>query len=171
MKFKIAAYAFIIFIIALLQSTILNNIKIYNVKPNLLLVLIVIVAFLTSNVEGAIVGFFCGLVHDMVSGKLLGFYALLGMYLGFCIGSLNKRLNKENIFIVLFFTFVSSIIYEYTVYLLNSLASGTIDFVFPLRRLILPEAIYNSFASIFIFIIVFKIHSWLDNKEKISRRY
>jgi rod shape-determining protein MreD len=67
MKIKIIVYAVLIFIFALLQSTVFNYIKIYDVKPNLLIVLIVSAALLAGNIEGAVVGFFSGMVHDMAS--------------------------------------------------------------------------------------------------------
>ena len=121
MRVKITGYALMMVIFALLQSTVLDYLKVFNVKPNLLMVLIVIVAFLGNNVEGAIVGFFSGLIHDMISGRVIGFYALLGLYLGFCVGSLNKRLYKENIFAVVFFVLVSTLAYEYSVYFLHTI--------------------------------------------------
>ncbi|HOA98100.1 MAG TPA: rod shape-determining protein MreD, partial [Acetivibrio saccincola] len=68
MRIKIIGYTLMMVIFGLLQSTVLDYLKIFNVKPNLLMVFIVIVAFLGNNIEGAIVGFFSGLIHDMISG-------------------------------------------------------------------------------------------------------
>ena len=131
MRVKITGYALMMVIFALLQSTVLDYLKVFNVKPNLLMVLIVIVAFLGNNVEGAIVGFFSGLIHDMISGRVIGFYALLGLYLGFCVGSLNKRLYKENIFAVVFFVLVSTLAYEYSVYFLHTIFRNSLDLFYP----------------------------------------
>jgi len=36
------------------------------------------VALLGSNIEGAVTGFCGGLTQDMLSGRVIGFYALLG---------------------------------------------------------------------------------------------
>lgn len=171
MRAKIITYSILIFIMALLQSTIFNYLEIYNVKPNLLIILIVSVALMSNNIEASFVGFFCGLVQDMATGKVLGFYALLGMYLGFCIGSLNKKLNRENFLIHLFFIFLSTIVYEYTVYLLNSFVNGTFDFIYPLRHIILTEAVYNSAISVFIFLLVLRANRWFESMDKTLRRY
>lgn len=171
MRLKIISYSILIFIMALLQSTVFNYIKIFDVKPNLLLILIITVALLTNDIEGAVVGFFCGLVQDMASGKVLGFYALLGMYLGFCIGTMNKRLNRENVLILLFFTFVSSIVYEFVVYLLNAFVRDTVDFIFSLRSMILTEALYNCVVSVFVFILVLRLNRWFESREKTLRKY
>ena len=43
---------------------------------------------------------------------------LLGLYVGILTGSINRRLYRENIIIVVSFTFIITIIYELLVYLL-----------------------------------------------------
>ncbi|HHW48984.1 MAG TPA: rod shape-determining protein MreD [Clostridiaceae bacterium] len=174
MRHKVIVYTICIFFIITLQSTVLDYIRVLNVKPNLLLVFVVAVAFLQGNVEGAVVGFFAGLSQDIVSGKLIGFYALLGLYLGLAVGSVNKRLYRDNLLIIVFFTFVSTILYEAVVYFLNSFNSiinGQGYFLYAVRGVILPEAVYNSVISVFIFIIVRKFSIKFEKLDKASRKY
>jgi len=171
MRVKIVSYSILIFFITLVQSTVLDNIAIYNVKPNLLMVFIVSVALLGSNVEGAVVGFICGLVQDMVSGGPIGFYALLGLYLGFAIGSINERLYRENVLVTIIVTFISTVVYEFSVYFLSYFEKGSLQLVYPFTHVILPEAVYNSVVSIFIFIIILKIKRRSEKVAKDSRRY
>lgn len=157
--------------IVILQSTLVDYIMIYNVKPNLILIFIVSVGLLRGNVEGAVIGVFMGLAWDVVSGKLLGFYALLGLFLGFLTGSVNKRLYRENFLVILFFTFVSTVGFEWAVYFLHTVFTSKIDFYYPFRYVILPEAIYNCGVSIFIYIFVIKLNDWFSSSKKISRKY
>ncbi len=171
MKLKIIAYTILVFLTVLIQSTLGDSIKIYGVKPNITIVLIVIVALLRNNTEGAIVGFFCGLMQDALSGTVIGFYALMGLYLGLIIGSINKRLYRENVLIAVFLTFVSTFVYEYLVYFFSTFLRGPLEFVYPIKNIILTEAIYNSVISIFIFIIVIKLHIRFEGYDKNSRRY
>lgn len=171
MRIKVLAYSICIFVITLLQSTIVDHIEIMNVKPNLLLVFIVVVSILRGNVEGAVIGFLCGLCHDIISGKLIGLFALLGMYIGLIIGSVNKRLYRENVLIAVFFTFVSTFVYEFVFYFFNIFLRGKGDLIFPLKNVILPEAIYNSVLSILLFIIVIKLHYAFEDASRISRKY
>lgn len=171
MRLKILVYAIFLFLLLLLQSTLLGYVSIYNVKPNLLIVFVISVALLGGNTEGAIVGFFAGLLLDMTFGKLLGFYALLGLYLGLAVGTVNKRLYRENYLVVLFFTFISTVIYESIVYILNTFMSGNIDIIWTFTMKILPEALYNSLASIFIFAIVRKMNRRFEEANKNARKY
>lgn len=171
MRMKIIAYTILIFFAVLIQSSLGASISIYGVKPNITITLIVIVALMRGNIEGAVVGFFCGLMQDSVSGTLIGFYALLGLYLGFVIGSINKKLYRENILIAIFLTFVSTVVYEYLVYVLSTFLRAPLDFIYPMTKVILPEAIYNSVISIFIFIIFIKLHMRFEKFDKNARRY
>jgi rod shape-determining protein MreD len=171
MRLKILIYAIFLFLLLLLQSTLLGYVNIYNVKPNLLIIFVVCVALLRGNTEGAVVGFFAGLILDMSFGKLIGLYALLGMFLGLIVGSVNKRLYRENFLVVIFFTFVSTVIYESIVYILNTFMSGNIDMIWTLTMKILPEAIYNSLVSILIFAIVRKMSHRFDKTSKNIRKY
>lgn len=171
MRMKIIAYTTLVFLTVLIQSTLGNSIKIYGVKPNITIAVIVIVALLRNNIEGAIVGFFCGLMQDCVSGTVIGFYALMGLYLGLVIGSINKKLYRENVLIAVFFTFVSTVVYEYLVYFFSTVFRAPLDFIYPMKNIILIEAIYNSAISIFVFIIVIKLHVRFEDFDKNSRRY
>lgn len=171
MRLKVITYSILIFLTVLIQSTVADSIKIYGVKPNLTIIVIVCVALLRNTTEGAVVGLICGLMQDAVSGRVIGFYALLGLYLGLAISKSNKKLNKENILIAVFLTFVSSIVYECIVYFFTTVFRAPLNFIYPLKNKILIEAIYNSVISILVFIIVSRIHKRFEEFEKNSRRY
>lgn len=171
MRLKVLFYTICILLLLLLQSTLLDYIKIYNVKPNLLVVFVITIALLRGNVEGGTVGFFAGLALDMLFGKLLGFYTLLGLYLGIAVGSVNRRLYRENILVVVFFTFVSTVVYETLVYILSSFMNNNINLLFPMTRIILPEAVYNSLVSILIYAFVIKMNRRFEETSKAARKY
>jgi rod shape-determining protein MreD len=150
-------------------------IEAYNIKPNLFIILIVSIALLRGNVEGAAVGFFTGLVQDLISGRAIGLYALLGLYIGFIMGSVNKRLYRENILISIFFTFIATIFYELVVFLTILISGINTDFIEALKKalttIILPEAIYNGIMSIPIFILSIRLNYRLEDMKKSSRKY
>ena len=79
-------------------------------------------------------GLFSGFCIDMQFGPVLGFYALLGMYTGIAAGSLSRRIYRENVLVVVFFTFVYSIAYESVVFIINNIMSGDIGFTFAFTR-------------------------------------
>lgn len=171
MRKRVLIYAGCIFLIFILQSNLVEYIQIRGVKPNLLLIFAVSVALLRGNVEGAVIGFITGLLQDMAFGKVLGFYALLGLYLGLIIGSVNKRLYRENFLVVTFFTLITTVAYEFLVCLLRVVLTANANLVYSIVNLILPEAVYNSLFSIPIYILAIKIHQTFEEIEKVNRKY
>lgn len=174
MRIKILIYALCILLIMLLQSTVFNYIEILGVKPNLVIVFIVSVALLRGNVEGMAVGFFTGISQDLLFGRAIGLYALLGLYLGLIIGSVNKRLYRENFLVIIFFTFISTVAYEFAVYLCHgfeALINGRSSILYALRAVVFPEAVYNSAVSIFVYIFIFKLNHLFEGLSKAARKY
>ena len=167
MRYRVLIYTLCVIVILVLQTTVLDFIKVFNVEPNILLVFVVCIALLRGNVEGAVLGLFSGLALDMIAGTTIGFYALLGMYLGFTAGSVNKGLYKDNLLVVVFFTFLFTFAYEILVFILKVLLpSGNItELFYSLRYIILPEAIYNSLLSVLKYIFVIKLNMWLSRLD------
>lgn len=171
MKKRFLFYSFFLMVFLLLQTTVLHYAAIYGVIPNILAVFVIITALLRGNVEGAVVGFFAGLFIDMLFGSVLGFYALLGFFLGIAAGSVNKRLFKENLLVVVFFTFIYSIAYESLVYIINNIMSGNMELLHVLTRVMLPEAVYNSAVAVLIFPLLIKADRWFEGAPRPAGKY
>jgi rod shape-determining protein MreD len=171
MKRKIFFYFFFIIFFLVLQTTLLQYVSIYGVIPNLLIVFTIVTAILRNSTEGAVVGFFTGLCIDMQFGSVIGFHALLGLYLGLAAGTISKRVYRENLMIVVFLTFVYSIAYEAAVYLINNIMNADIRIIFAFTNVILPEAIYNSAVSVLLFPLVLKAGRRFDATGATARKY
>ncbi|HOJ11969.1 MAG TPA: rod shape-determining protein MreD [Clostridiales bacterium] len=156
---KILVYALSIIIIILFQTTISDYMKINNVKPNLILVYTVCTSILEGSKGGGIIGLFAGLALDIIAGKIIGFYALFGMYLGVIAGMSNRRLYKDNIIVVIFFTFFLTFVYESGVYLLSNPEITRSIMLYALKNIIFTEALYNGGLSIIVHILVMKINA------------
>lgn len=171
MKVKIFLISIYILIITVVQSTILDYIRVFGVKPNLLVVFIICFSLIHGDMaEGAAVGFFSGLAQDMVTGKVLGLYSLLGMFLGLVLSSVNRRLYRDNVIVIIFFTFIASAIYE-SVLMLYVYLKQPFNLVEALRYGILPVTIYNCAVSILFYVLVSKLNKRLENYNKTSRKY
>lgn len=145
-----------------LQSTWLNAISIFGCKFNTSILIIISFALIRGEAEGAVLGFFTGLIQDIMFGRLFGFYAILGMVLGFLFGRLNKQFVKDNIIVAVVFGCIGSFLYEFLVYLFLVLAKGDTNVLLYVRRILLPETIMNSFAIILIYKLVYYINVKLD---------
>ena len=70
----------------LLQCTVFKALSIASISPNLLIVVAASFGFMRGKKEGIFVGFFAGLLLDIMFGTVIGFYALIYMYIGYLNG-------------------------------------------------------------------------------------
>jgi rod shape-determining protein MreD len=168
---KVFFYLFFIIFFLVLQTTLLQYVSIRGVIPNLLIVFTIVTGILRSGTEGSAVGFFAGLCVDMQFGSVLGFHAMLGLFLGLAAGLISRRIYRENLMIVVFFTFVYSIAYESVVYLVSNILNSDIRIIFAFTNVILPEALYNCAVSILLFPLVLKAGKRFDSQGAAARKY
>jgi len=168
---KFIFYFIFILLFLLLQTTLLQYITVYGVMPNLLIVFTIVTALIRNSTEGAAVGLISGMCMDMQFGSVKGFYALLGLYLGIAAGSVNRRMYRENLMVVIFFTFIYSVAYESVIYIINNIMSGDIRIISAFTTVILPETLYNCAVSVLLFPLVSKAGKWFDAATAKARKY
>lgn len=164
MKRKIVL-AVLILATFILQTTIFKSLSIASVSPNLLLILTVSFGFMRGKREGLFVGFFCGLLVDIFYGNMLGFYALLYMYIGFLNGFLYKVFYDEDIKVPMLLVGVSDLCYGLAVYGLQFLMRGRLAVFSYLRHIIIPEMVYTVLVTVIIYRILFRLNRKLTESE------
>ena len=85
MRRKITVFI-IIAVCYLLQSTLFRTLSLASISPNLMIVVVSAFGFMRGKKEGMWIGFFTGLLLDVFIGSIIGFYALLYMYVGYLNG-------------------------------------------------------------------------------------
>jgi len=102
-----------------LQSTLFHFFKIGGVKPDLILVIVLLSAFFKGERLGAVLGFIYGILEDLIVGRYIGIQALTKMTAGYAVGVLGKKLFQDNLISPLIGVFIGSIIHGclYTVVL------------------------------------------------------
>ena len=154
-----------------IESTIFPYIAVWGIKPNLAIVMVISIAMLKGSTAGALSGFFIGMIRDVFFGKFLGLHALLSMYMGFAAGHVNTRLVKENFLVLVFLSFFATTVYESTYYFLYSISRYQPDIVYFLKRIILPESIYNAVIAVFVYLIFHKLEMGIQARERATRKY
>ena len=95
MKRVIGSFIMVV-LLYLLQTTIFNNIAIAGVKPNVILIPIVIVGYRYGRVQGMVLGFFTGLFIDLNESDYLGYYALFYLIIGYLVGFSSKLYSNDS---------------------------------------------------------------------------
>ncbi len=156
----------IISICFVLQTTTFKEIPFLSVAPNLLIIVIAAFGLMRGKTEGMFIGFFSGLLVDIFCGFYLGIYALLYMYVGYLTGLFQKRFYPEDIKLPLLIISASDLFTNIIIYLILFLTRSRYDFGYYFGNIILPELIFTTIITIFMYLVLLKINQKLEAYEK-----
>ena len=155
---KILLKSAIIVVALLIQLTLINSITILGLKPDLIMVVVVVFSLLKGEKEGTISGFASGLLQDIFSTGLLGINALVKTVIGFICGILKEKIFHEHIlFLIPIITFIASFIQNILIFSLLRAFGIEYNLAWSLKQVALPEALYSSLLSPFIFLAINKL--------------
>lgn len=163
---RVVVLGLIVILNLVIQSTVAQAVSIYHVSFNLFVITVVTFSLLRGQREGMLIGFAVGLMQDIFFGSVVGFYALIYMYMGFIIGRFSKTFFKDNYLIPLVAIGTSSLILNLIVYI-TFLFRGRTQFFFFLFTKIIPEMTY----TVLVAIIFYRIFLWIDNKLEHYNRW
>lgn len=162
-KFTVSILILICFI---LQSTVFRSLDFAGIVPNLLVILTSAFGFMRGENEGLVIGFVCGMLVDIFFGDILGFYALILMYIGFLNGKFNRIFYPEDIKLPLGLIVISDLSYGMVCYILMFLLKGKFNFPFYFKDVILPELVYTMVVTCILYPIVLFINEGLERRER-----
>ena len=157
---------FLIWFCFLMQSTVFQWISFNDIVPNLLIVLTAAFGFIRGEKEGLAIGFICGLICDIFFGDIIGFNALVMMYIGYLNGKFSGGFYPEDIKLPLALIIVSDLSYSTVCYICLFLLRGRLDFPYYFMNVILPEAVYTTIVTLLLYPLVLFINVRLENREK-----
>ena len=160
---KILLKGAIIVVALLIQLTLINLITVLGLKPDLIMVVVVVFSLLKGEKEGTISGFASGLLQDIFSTGLLGINALAKTVIGFTCGILKEKIFHEHIlFMIPVITFIASFMQSILIFLRLRAFGIEYNLAWSLKQVALPEALYSSLLSPFIFLAINKLFQLLE---------
>jgi rod shape-determining protein MreD len=96
---RISAIAAVVILALAVQSTVLSYATILGVIPQVVLVVVMSLAFTDGERVGLVVGFFAGLLQDLQLpvGSIVGLYALVYTLVGYGVGSLRDYVPSDSV--------------------------------------------------------------------------
>lgn len=152
----------------ILQSTLLQYFKIYNVLPNTALILVISFAMYSGKNKGAIIGLCVGILQDIIFGRVIGLNAFVYMLIGYFVGLINRKVFKDNLLIPVALTAVGTVLYETVNMLFLYFLKYRIELFNVFKKMLVVEVLYNSIFSILIYIYVSKL---FQTKKKKKNRH
>jgi len=164
--------SFVVLINFVLQSAAFQYITILGVKPNTTLILICSYAVLRGDAEGALLGFFAGLLQDIYYSPVVGVNALLYMLIGYLCGKPLRDFYKENYFLAVLLVAASSLFYQFAHYFSYFLFRGRVDVGYYFTAVMLPGAVYTVIAAIPLYGLVYLLNHRLERADagRVRRR-
>jgi rod shape-determining protein MreD len=92
---RVLALAAVLVVAVLVQSTVLAELRLAGVRPDLLVLAVVAVAMATDAGTGAVFGFVTGLVADLLFDLPVGVSALVYTAVGFAVGTVRVYVTSH----------------------------------------------------------------------------
>ncbi len=156
----------LILICIILQSTVCQMIEIASIKPNLLIILTVSFGLMRGRRDGMVTGFFCGLLTDIFFESIIGFNAMIYLWVGYFSGYFYRIFYDDDIKTPLFLISVCDLAYGIVQYGFMFLLRGRIHFFYYLGRVILPEVFYTLILTIICYRLLYAINRKLTLTDK-----
>ncbi len=164
---RLIVYILEIIILFVIQSAAFHYFQLANIMPNLLLILVVSTAYMRGRLSGMMVGFFSGIIVDLMFGSyIIGLYALLYLTIGYVMGYTNRFYSNDDYTLPIVLIGISDFFYGFFYYVFEFLLRGRLNFLYYLRRFILPEIIYTIAASVLLYKLLHMINNRLERKPE-----
>lgn len=157
----------IFLIIYLLQSNLFSWFHLAGIKPNLFVILILIIGLFSGKTRGITLGVLFGIMLDFFIGKSIGISAIMLGIIGFLGGILDKSFSKDSRLTMLIMSIISTCFYEIGCYLFHYLVNGSNIEVLLFIKILLIENFFNTIIIIILYPIIVKLGYKL---EKVFKR-
>ena len=122
--------------------------------------------FMRGRKSGLLVGFFSGLLMDIFFGDILGFYALIYMYIGYLNGIFRKMFYPEDIKLPIALIVGSDFLCNFVIYVLTFFLRGRFQFSYYFLNIIIPEMVYTIIITCVLYPLLLLVESRLEWREK-----
>lgn len=157
---------FILLISYCLQTTVFWRCNFGGITPNLLIIVTASYGFMFGRRYGMVVGFVSGLLMDVFYGSVLGFYALVYLYIGAANGLFHRVFYQDDIKLPIALITTSDLAYCLITYILLFLLRGRFDFSFYMKSIIFPEVIYTVFVTIFLYPCILFLNKLIEREKR-----
>ena len=157
--------ALIIVLCFLMQTTVFQSIALAGEVPNLILIVVVAIAYMRGRKEGMYVGFASGLLIDLVYGDVVGMYAVLFVVIGYVVGICNEIYYTDELSVPIILIAISDFMFNFAYYVFNFLLRGRLDALSCIWRTILPEVVYTVLVAVVLYQLLHTLNYYLELKE------
>lgn len=140
-----------------LQTLIVSRVSVLGVTADLFLIFTVVVAMGRGSLEGAIFGFFAGLIADIAFFQPLGVRALIYVLAGYFVGMFVARFGMMTPWVVLIVAGGTSFLAQFVFGLFQYIMGPQADFLTMVGTQMLPEAILDGLIAVPVYALLVRL--------------
>ncbi len=142
-------------VLTFIEAMLGTYIKIGDIMPDLLFVFVLCYAVLKNSINSTItISAICGALADCLCGRIFGTYFAIFLLSGVLIWFIRQSIFKNSILISIILIFAFCVLGKSMYFVANISVLKDAGYLYSLFRIILPEAVYNTFVSALMFPIV-----------------
>ncbi len=172
--FIISILIVVFLIIYLLETNLFLWFNLSNIKPNLFIILVLVIGLFGGKSLGSSLGIFFGICLDFFIGKNIGVGGIALGIIGFMGGYLDEKFSKDSRITMMITITLTTIIYETGIYTLNVLFNGAYIEIIDFIRILMIEIIFNLILTIILYPLIIKLGYKIEEnfkEKKILTRY
>lgn len=154
----------------ILEATLFQFLRIADVKPDFIIIMIIAYAILEGGAYSAVIGLASGLLIDILFGRVLGVNAFSYMITGYIFGQAHDNVFKDSILPPALFNFAAVFIYQhlyfFLMYMTGNLLHEGFSYMHILLGMIIPQSLYNTILGA----IIYRYYLHLNEKDFMQRR-
>lgn len=156
----------IFFMIFFMQSNIFSSFTIAGIKPNLIIIFVLFIGLFTTQALGIGFGVICGLIIDLIYGRVIGTTAIMLCIIGYLGSYFDKNFSKENKLTIILMTIGATLIFELGLYFINSIILDFDREYLYFFKILIIEIIYNILLTIILYPLIQKTGYLLERTFK-----
>jgi len=165
---KIFSY-FIIFLILicifLFQIYVIDSRELFGVKPNIILISVIVMSLWYGLYAGSLYGLFIGMITDILFGNSFGIFTLSYVVVGAVIGYLNYNYRRESKVSLSYLTIFGTCIFEFMQYFIYIFLNSTSSNIYYLIIQIIISSLLNVILAFILYGTFSKISDYAENNN------
>ena len=150
----------------LLQSTVMPAISMAGVVPDLMLILVITVAYTRGRIPGMLTGLAAGLLTDVCFNDMIGLCALFYLCIGYFAGYSRNVYDERDYTLPFLMILAGEFVYSFAYYVAYFLLRSRTEFGYYFVHLILPRMIYTVLAAVLLYPLFHWLHRLLVRWEE-----
>lgn len=168
MRKNILTFIFIvilILIIFLIQLYFINPRSLFGIKPNLILILSIVISLWYGVYTGGISSFIIGFITDILIGSSqIGIFTISYTIVGLVVGSLNANYRKESKMSLVYVSIIATFVFEIVEYFCYLIFFSVNTSIFYLLKQIFISSLLNIAIVYVIYSVIYNITEYIEDR-------